>query len=88
MATDPSLSVFYECHPNNLQNRYRKYPGWVRKILIRRVTDIAAIGINEKNEPIRFEKAFQGIPKDVWKVFEEPEECYDFLGATEDLGGA
>jgi len=67
---------------------YRKYPGWVRKILIRKVTDIAAIGINEKNEPIRFEKAFQGIPKNVWKVFEEPEECYDFLGATADFDGA
>lgn len=55
--------------------RYSKYPGWVRKILIRKVDDIAAIGIREKNEPKRFEKAFKDVPRDVWHVFDEPEEC-------------
>lgn len=54
---------------------YSKYPGWVRKILIRKVDDIAAIGIREKNEPKRFEKAFKDVPRDVWHVFDEPEEC-------------
>lgn len=58
---------------------YRKYPGWVRLIFIRKVTDIAAIGIEEKNEPARFEKAFEGVPSDVWHVFEKPEECYQII---------
>jgi len=58
---------------------YRKYPGWVHLILIRKVQDIAAVGINEKNEPERFEKAFVDVPKDVWHVFETPEECYEIV---------
>ncbi len=56
--------------------RYKKYPGFVQLILIRKVTDIAAIGIEEKNEPIRCEKAFAGVPREAWYVFEKPEECY------------
>ncbi len=47
---------------------YRKHKGWVKLILIRKVTDIAAIGIEEKNEPKRFEKAFKDVPKDIWHV--------------------
>jgi hypothetical protein len=62
--------------------RYRKFPGWVKLILIRKVTDIAAIGIEEKNEPKRFEKAFKKVPKDIWHVFERPEECYDIIKAV------
>lgn len=54
---------------------YRQYPGWVKLILIRKVEDIAAIGIEAKNEPERFEKAFKGIPRDVWHVFSDPTEC-------------
>ena len=42
---------------------YRTYPGWVHLILIRKVTDIASVGIAEKNEPQRFETAFQGVPR-------------------------
>ncbi|PBP24454.1 actin filament organization protein app1 [Diplocarpon rosae] len=48
-------------------------------ILIRKVADIAALGIKEKNEPKRFEKAFQDVPKDIWHVFETPEECYQLV---------
>ncbi|OAA65620.1 actin filament organization protein app1 [Niveomyces insectorum RCEF 264] len=55
---------------------YRTFPGWVKLILIRKVTDIAALGIEEKNEPARFEKAFEGVPASVWHVFEDPAECY------------
>lgn len=58
---------------------YNKFPGWVYLILIRKVTDIAAVGIEEKNEPQRFEKAFKGVAKDAWYVFESPEECYDII---------
>ena len=66
--------------------RFRNFPGWIHLILIRKVTDIAAIGIKEKNEPERFEKAFQGVPNGVWHVFESPDECYkivnDVTGTT------
>lgn len=55
---------------------YRKFPGWVRLILIRKVTDIASIGIAAKNEPERFEKAFQGVPRCRWAVFEDPTDVY------------
>ncbi|KAI1770549.1 hypothetical protein F4818DRAFT_259461 [Hypoxylon cercidicola] len=54
---------------------YRAYPGWVKVILIRKVEDIAAIGIEAKNEPERFEKAFKDVPRDVWHVFSDPAEC-------------
>ncbi len=59
--------------------RYRKYEGWVKLILIRKVTDIAAVGIQDKNEPQRFENAFKGIPCGVCHVFEKPEECYQII---------
>ncbi|KAI3320575.1 hypothetical protein HD806DRAFT_524611 [Xylariaceae sp. AK1471] len=52
---------------------YRRYPHWVKVILIRKVEDIAAIGIEAKNEPERFEKAFKDVPRDVWHVFTDPE---------------
>lgn len=58
---------------------WRAYPGWVQVILIRKVTDIAAVGIEAKNEPARFEKAFEGIPRHVWHVFEDPAECYKII---------
>ncbi|CAK7241274.1 MAG: hypothetical protein STHCBS139747_002734 [Sporothrix thermara] len=54
----------------------RTFPGWVGLVLIRKVTDIAALGMAEKNEPERFEKAFEGVPRTVWHVFEDPQECY------------
>ncbi len=50
------------------------------------MTDIAAIGIAEKNEPEIFEKAFKGIPKEVWHVFETPEECYHIIKETVERG--
>lgn len=54
---------------------YRSFPGWVKVILIRKVEDIAAIGIEAKNEPERFEKAFKDVPRNVWHVFTDPVEC-------------
>jgi phosphatidate phosphatase APP1 len=41
----------------------RMFPGWIKLILIRKVTDIAAVGIEEKNEPARFERAFTRVPR-------------------------
>jgi len=61
---------------------YRLYPGWVKAILIRKATDITAVGIHEKNEPKRFEEAFKDIPRDTWFVFETPRECEQLLQVT------
>ncbi|CAG8975867.1 hypothetical protein HYALB_00011117 [Hymenoscyphus albidus] len=61
---------------------FRKHPNWVHLILIRKVTDIAALGMEEKNDPKRFEKAFECVPKNYWFVFEDPSECYSILGQT------
>lgn len=47
----------------------------MKAIFIRKVEDIAAIGIETKNEPERFEKAFEGVPRAVWHVFSDPETC-------------
>lgn len=58
---------------------YRTFPGWVKLIFIRKVTDIAALGIEAKNEPQRFEKAFQDVPRSAWHVFEDPAECYELV---------
>ncbi|KAL7944589.1 hypothetical protein V8C42DRAFT_325266 [Trichoderma barbatum] len=58
---------------------YRKFPGWIRMIFIRKVTDSAAVGLVEKNEPQRFEKAFTGIPRDAWHVFDNADECLDLV---------
>lgn len=55
---------------------YRAHPGWIKAIFIRKVTDIASLGIEEKNKPERFRSAFRGVPDNVWKVFEDPAELY------------
>ncbi|KAL8664140.1 MAG: hypothetical protein Q9202_003324 [Teloschistes flavicans] len=60
---------------------YRKYKGWVRKIFIRKVTDVAEMDVEEKNTAERFEKAFREVPKDVWQVFEDPAELYKAVDA-------
>ncbi|CAD6446945.1 8fd60afa-a64e-44f4-9090-b9c07bc9b081 [Sclerotinia trifoliorum] len=65
--------------PEAYGEMYRRNPTWIKLILIRKVTDIAAIGISQKNEPERFEKAFTGVPESVWRVFESPEECYEVV---------
>lgn len=65
-----------QADPEAYGELYRLYPGWVRCILIRKAVEPDAVGIQEKNEPARFETAFKGIPKDVWHVFEDPQECH------------
>jgi phosphatidate phosphatase APP1 len=56
---------------------YRKYPGWVGAIFIRKVEDVEPMNESEKNKPERFEKAFKHVPKDVWTVFTDPKELWD-----------
>uniref|UniRef100_A0A8H7NLX6 Phosphatidate phosphatase APP1 catalytic domain-containing protein n=1 Tax=Bionectria ochroleuca TaxID=29856 RepID=A0A8H7NLX6_BIOOC len=58
---------------------YRLFPGWVKLILIRKVEDVAAVGLEEKNEPQRFEAAFEGIPREAWHVFTDPSECLQII---------
>lgn len=66
--------------PEAYAQMYRDYgPSWIRLILIRKVTGIAAAGIEDKNKPERFKKAFRGVPRSVWHVFEKPEECYQLI---------
>lgn len=63
---------------------YRHDPNWIKAIFIRKVqnvteiTDVATPGDDEKkrNAPERFEKAFEGVPKDVWHVFDKADELY------------
>ncbi|MCJ1402877.1 hypothetical protein MMC11_006098 [Xylographa trunciseda] len=55
---------------------YRKYPGWVKAIFIRKVVDVEGMQKTDKNDPARFEKAFKDVPKNVWKLFENPSELY------------
>lgn len=61
---------------------YRTVPGWIKLILIRKATDVAAVGIDEKNDPERFERAFEEVPKEAWHVFEDPRECAEIIKAT------
>lgn len=64
--------------PESYAEMYRRHPdGWIRAIYIRKVTDVA--NMEKKNEQERFEKAFEGVPRNVWKVFERPEELADHL---------
>ncbi|KAI1151470.1 hypothetical protein F4825DRAFT_422591 [Nemania diffusa] len=65
--------------PEAYGEMYRRYPQWVKVILIRKVEDIAAIGIEAKNEPQRFEDAFKDVPRDVWHVFSDPGECREII---------
>jgi len=67
---------------------YRTVPGWIKLILIRKVDDVAAVGIAEKNEPKRFETAFEGVPREAWHVFTEPGECSRIIQETIARDGA
>ncbi|KUI57281.1 Phosphatidate phosphatase APP1 [Cytospora mali] len=65
--------------PEVYGHMYRLHPEWIRAIFIRKVTDIASLGIEDKNKPKRFESAFTGVPANVWRVFEDPAELYDVV---------
>ena len=30
--------------------------------------------MTEKNKPERFEKAFEGVPRDIWRLFTDPQK--------------
>ena len=62
----------------------RMYKGWVKAVFIRKVTDVAEMKGTDKNTDERFEKAFRGVPREVWRTFEDPKELYE---AVEQLKG-
>ncbi|PFH63344.1 hypothetical protein XA68_13801 [Ophiocordyceps unilateralis] len=53
---------------------YRTFPGWIKLILIRKATDVAAVGIAEKNEPERMRLA--GSKLTVLRNLHKPEDLY------------
>lgn len=65
--------------PESYGEIYRTHPEWIKAIYIRKVTDISAVGIQEKNTDERFQAAFKDVPTTVWRVFSGPEELYDVV---------
>lgn len=63
--------------PETYAEMHRTYPGWIRAIFIRRVTN--APHMERNNTPERFDKAFNGIPRHAWRVFERPEELDELV---------
>ncbi|KAF2650321.1 hypothetical protein K491DRAFT_609057 [Lophiostoma macrostomum CBS 122681] len=62
--------------PEAYGDAYRKWPKWIAAIYIRKVTGVASMDEEKKNASERFEKAFEDVPKEVWHVFEDPQELY------------
>lgn len=68
--------------PESYGEAYRKFgKSWIGAIYIRKVTGVAEMDEGKKNCPERFEKAFKGVPKEVWYVFEEAQELYAKIDA-------
>lgn len=63
--------------PESYAEIYKKYPGWVHAIYIRKVVD--APHMEEKNKDERFTKAFEGVDPHIWKVFQEPDELAEHV---------
>ena len=63
--------------PEAYGDMYRRFgPKWIKKVFIRKVTDVNEMEGTGKNDHERFEKAFKDVPRDVWTVFEKPEELW------------
>ena len=69
--------------PEAYAEAYRKYKGWIKAIFIRKVVDVQ--DMEEKNKAERFEKAFEGVPRSVWRVFERPEELAQAVEALKTI---
>jgi phosphatidate phosphatase APP1 len=69
---------------------FRENEGWIAAIFIRKVIGVSEVEMDEeKNHPSRFERAFEGVPSNVWYVFEDPKEVYEKLNKLkEGAGGA
>lgn len=62
--------------PEAYGEMYRKHSKWIGAIFIRKVTGVEGMDEEKKNAPERFEKAFEDVPKDIWYVFQDPQELY------------
>ncbi|EON62368.1 hypothetical protein W97_01590 [Coniosporium apollinis CBS 100218] len=64
--------------PESYAEAYRRFPGWIKGIYIRKVEGVSEIAVDgeKKNSDERFEKAFRDVPRGVWHVFEDPQELY------------
>jgi phosphatidate phosphatase APP1 len=61
--------------PEVYAEMYRKHRGWIKAIFIRKVTGIPHMA--KKNSPRRFQRAFEGVPHGLWRIFEHPSELYE-----------
>ncbi|CAI6336573.1 unnamed protein product [Periconia digitata] len=66
--------------PESYAEMYRKHSKWITAIYIRKVTGVAELD-SGKNLDERFEKAFKGVPREVWHVFEDASELYAKIDA-------
>ncbi|KAF2642174.1 actin filament organization protein-like protein App1-like protein [Massarina eburnea CBS 473.64] len=60
--------------PEAYAEMYRKHPKWIKAIYIRKVMGVAEMDEQGKNSEERFEMAFEGVPRAVWRVFVDPGE--------------
>lgn len=67
--------------PEAYGEAYRKHTKWIGAIYIRKVTGVAEMDEGKKNTPERFDEAFKGVPKNIWYVFEDPQELYPLINA-------
>ncbi|CAF9932228.1 MAG: hypothetical protein HETSPECPRED_008306 [Heterodermia speciosa] len=68
--------------PEAYGDMYRVFgAGWIRRIFIRKVVGVEGMDEGVKNQGERFERAFRGVPREVWRVFEEPGELYEAVEA-------
>lgn len=59
--------------PESYGDMARRYPGWIRAIFVRRVPPITGMS-EDKNKMERFEKAFEGLERRLWYVYDEARE--------------
>ncbi|KAG8689699.1 hypothetical protein FRC08_010815 [Ceratobasidium sp. 394] len=52
----------------------RKWPGWVGAIWIRVVSGVDEGKEKGLNAPERFDKAFQGVERSIWRLFRDAKE--------------
>ncbi|OAL56231.1 hypothetical protein IQ07DRAFT_496700 [Pyrenochaeta sp. DS3sAY3a] len=71
--------------PEAYGEAYRRHPKWIGAIYIRKVTGVAEMDENKKNDPERFEKAFKDVPKNIWYVFTDPQELYAKIDALPEI---
>ncbi|EPS41611.1 hypothetical protein H072_4492 [Dactylellina haptotyla CBS 200.50] len=64
--------------PESYAEMYKAFPGAIKAIWIRVVTGVDEAEEKKKNSLDRFEKAFEGVPKEIWKTFHQVSELEGF----------